>query len=94
MKQLAQDEDHALIHSDLTLDMTALNFSPALSALLQLKRLKKEWLELQGHVLKGKGLEECQCQILLRYSLHRKHYLLRACLPDKLLPDSLIHPKY
>src|SRR5207248_10998319 len=39
-------------------------------------------------------LGPCGCQLLLRYSLPCKHYLLRACQTGIPLPKSLVHPRW
>src|SRR5256714_3720979 len=38
--------------------------------------------------------EECQCELLLCYSLPCKHHLLHACAAGIPVPRSLFHPRY
>ena len=61
-----------------------------------IRMVEKEWLKLQDLLLEDKRdeLKECECQLLLRYSLPCKHHLLRACLSSEPLPKSLIHPRW
>ena len=40
------------------------------------------------------ALEDCDCELLLRYSLSCKHHLLRACITGTPLPRSLFHPRW
>ena len=95
MKQLAQDEDRALIDADLALDMTVFKYLVCAVSTPAIRMIEKEWLKLQDLVLEGKEdkSEEYKYQILLRYSLPCKHYLLRACLSGEPLPKSLVHPR-
>jgi hypothetical protein len=37
--------------------------------------------------------EDCSCELLLRYSLPCKHYLLLDAQTDKPIPKSLSHPR-
>jgi hypothetical protein len=96
MKQLTQDEDRALIDADLALDMTVFKYLVCAVSTPAIRMIEREWLELQDLILEGKGdkLKECECQILLRYSLPCKHHLLRACLSGEPIPKSLVHPRW
>jgi hypothetical protein len=96
MKQLAQDENRALIDADLALDMTVFKYLVCAVSTPAIRIIKKEWLELQNLILKNKDtkLGECEYQILLHYSLPCKYYLLRACLSGEPLPKSLVHPRW
>jgi hypothetical protein len=76
--------------------MTAFKYLVCAVSTPAIRMIEREWLELQDLVLEGKSdkLGECECQILLRYSLPYKHYLLRACLSGEPLPKSLVHPRW
>ena len=37
--------------------------------------------------------EQCECELLLRFSLPYKHYLLHACSTGILIPRSLFYPR-
>ena len=62
-----------------------------------LNRIQPEWEELKPFVANLHNLINlgpCECEILLRFHLPCKHYLLRAAQTGQAIPRSLIHPRW
>jgi hypothetical protein len=97
-KLLSIDEDRALIDADLALDMHAFKFLINTVSIQAIRLIEKEWIALHKVVQEAGtinlDLGPCDCQLLLRYSLPCKHYLLRACQTGIPLPKSLVHPRW
>jgi hypothetical protein len=57
--------------------------------------LEKEWRELNTIMNNGELLSEsCECEILLRYGIACRHYLLQAFLDGTTIPKTLLHPRW
>ena len=62
------------------------------SALIMIER---KWLELQELMVNGQGfLHPCDCEILSRFGIAYRHYLLTAFLENLELPKTLLHPRW
>ena len=59
-----------------------------------MKLLEKEWHDLQQLLNADSPLGDCHCEILLRYGIPYKHYLLRGYYSGEPLPRSLLHPRW
>lgn len=63
-------------------------------SLYAMRMLEKEWLSLQEAVSSGASLGDCHCEILLRFGIACKHYLLRCFRSGEPIPRSLLHPRW
>ena len=65
---------------------------------LALAKAKEEWAKLPSFEseaeVTGTNLIDCSCELLLRYGLPCKHYLLQAYQTGQPLPRSLLHPRW
>jgi len=97
-KLLSMDEDRALIDADLALDTQAFKFLINAVSIKAIRWIEEEWIALHELVQEAGStdldLGPCGCQLLLRYSLPCKHYLLQACQTGIPLPKSLVHPRW
>lgn len=63
-----------------------------------LQKMSGDWEACKQAVSTGTtgilAAEECQCELLLRYSLPCKHHLLHASCAGMKAPRSLFHPRY
>ena len=81
-----------------TLDLRA--FSSLIGQITEyaMNRIADDWEACKQAVNAGThdelALEDCDCEILLRFSLPYKHYLLRACVAGMFIPRSLFHPRW
>ena len=98
LKQLATAEDRGKIDAAMALDRTAFNNLINKISMEAIQKIEEEWLQLQQvpRVLEitAEELGECDCEILTRWSLPCKHWLLK-CLQQKFpIPISLCHPRW
>jgi hypothetical protein len=97
-KLLSMDEDRALIDADPALDTQVFKFLINTVIIKANRWIEEEWIALHELVQEAGtadlNLGPCGCQLLLRYSLPCKHYLLRACQTGIPLSKSLVHPRW
>jgi hypothetical protein len=63
---------------------------------LALAKIKEEWAKLPAFEseVTDTNLTDCRCELLLRYGLPCKHYLLQAYRTGQPIPRSLLHPRW
>jgi hypothetical protein len=63
---------------------------------LALKLVQEEWVKIPNFItnMDESELGLCHCELLIRYGLPCKHYLLQAYQTGQPLPRSLLHPRW
>ena len=60
-----------------------------------LEKIEEEWWALTDIMAKGQNLSEtCECEIIYRFGIACRHYLLKAFLDNIPLPKTLLHPRW
>jgi hypothetical protein len=91
------DEDRALIGIDFLLNVIAFKLFIGAVNIEVIRLIKKKWLficDFTDDNAINIELGLCQCQLLLRYSLPYKYFLLRIYQIGLSISKSLIHPRW
>lgn len=91
---LSMDEDSAMMNRAIALDMNVFRHLVGSVSLPAIRYVEKEWLQLGQMKVANEELGPCDCDILLRYSLPCRHYLLTVYETGMPIPRSLLHPRW
>jgi hypothetical protein len=95
LKELLMDEDKAQANTAILLDRHAFRHLIGSVSLDALKRIEVKWQHVTQMVANGAiDIGPCECELLYRYGLPCKHYLLRAAQSGEALPRILLHPRW
>jgi MULE transposase domain len=98
LRDLDEEESKSYGPALRTLDLRA--FSSLIGQVTEyaMNRIADDWEACKQAVNAGTheelALEDCDCELLLRFSLPCKHHLLRACVAGTPIPRSLFHPRW
>jgi len=98
LKDLDEEESKSYGSTPRTLDLRA--FSAVIGQVTEwaINRVAEDWEACKQAI--GTGIdrqlasEQCECELLLRFSLPCKHHLLHACATGIPIPRSLFHPRW
>lgn len=97
LKDLKNNEASSLIKASKYIDLQAFSNVFGKMSLQALGKVGSEWEEVKKKVSKDYAISansSCQCELLLRYSLPCRHYLLRACKTGQRIPQTPFYPRW
>ena len=93
-RDLATDEDFSRTKIAGAIDMKVFKCLSGSVTLNAIDKLRSEWKVIETVIANQDTLGPCDCEILHRYSLPCKHFLLKVAQSGCPIPRSLLHPRW
>jgi hypothetical protein len=97
LRDLDEEESKSYGSTPRTLDLRAFNAVIGQVTEWAINRVTEGWEAYKQAISTGTdpqlASEQCECELLLRFSLPSKHHLLHACATGIPIPRSLFHPR-
>lgn len=94
-RDLATDEDSSRTKAAGAVDMKVFKWLIGNITSFAIDKLHNEWKVVDHTVISNEDISpSCDCEILHRYSLPCKHFLLRVAQRGSPIPRSLLHPRW
>jgi hypothetical protein len=98
LRDLDEEESKSHGSTPRTLDLRAFNAVIGQVTEWAINRVAEDWEACKQAISTGTdqqlASEQCECELLLRFSLPCKHHLLHACTTGVPIPKSLFHPRW
>jgi hypothetical protein len=98
LRDLDEEESKSYGSTPRTLDLRAFNAVIGQVAEWAINRVAEDWEACKQAISTGTdqqlASEQCECELLMRFSLPCKHHLLHACATGIPIPKSLFHPRW